>query len=272
MKPTSFAAAAAAVMMLCAAGPHEETFPSTAGETDAAMTPAAWSPFCSKCERERADLKVDLKGEIESHEALKDSSRVLRDGFGYIRIDWVKAALFNAGHYDSTAVRIDGYDATIKSLEYNRLTIDAAKRFQCAFYEEAADGGCDTALSTGWITFLEARSSICEQGFLAKDETAFVLAEWYAYGRVFEQDLAYAFHLVKTYQDSLNAQIAAESNVQQKDYLKKLNNDARALRQFVDRIIHERAKASGHTTQAELDAMHGIGVTFDKSVICPRQA
>lgn len=257
--------------------PHDEAAEvPEAAETDGPMTPAAWSPFCSNCERARDQLKEDLKQEIGAHEAFKRASSVFRNSFGYIRIDWVKTALYNGGYYDEGAVRSDGYDDVIKSLDYNRQTIEAAKEFQCAYYREtpkSAKKDCDTPLTTGWLTFLESRSAICEQGWRGEDETAYILAEWYAYGRVFEQDLGVAHSLLTRYREALAAKIARETRVDQKDFLKRLNNDARALLQFVDRMVQDRVKTAGRPlTGAEIDAIRGTGVTYDIKVICPRDA
>ena len=238
---------------------------------DQPITQAAWSPFCSNCEKEREKLSEALKSQIAEHDALKDAVAVFKESFGYIRIDWVKAALYNGGFYDKLAVRIDGYDLIVKSLEYNRLTIDAVKRFQCQFHEAAADGKCDKSQSTGWITFLESRSAICEQGAKAADQTAYQLAEWYALGRVYEQDLGFAYSLVDRYRANLKAQIAAEPDAVKKEYLLSLDSDAIKLKSFIDRLIHEKAKTE-RLTPAQLAALHGQDIVYDIKVMCPRGA
>jgi hypothetical protein len=268
MKPAAWGAALAACVFASAGAPPE---PPHAPGAEPSMTPADWSPFCSNCERDRRALESDLAEEKAAHEALKDAAAVLRESFGYVRIDWVKAALFNAGFYDETAVTIDGYEDVIRSLDYNRLTIEAVKRFQCAFYDRAPDGGCDTSQATGWITFLEARSAICEQGLKARDQTAYLLAEWYAYGRVFEQDLGFAYWLVSHYRDALDKQIKQTTDAAKKDYLLRLHNDARRLLDFVDRLIHQKAKAE-RLSISETAALHSKDKVYDPKDVCPRGA
>jgi hypothetical protein len=245
-----------------------------------AMT-AGFLGMCSKCETEREELKTKLEEHKARIDILEDDIStaegaldVLSKSFANVSIGWLKVALWHgrsasgAPYYDTAAVNRTGYDKIIGSNSFNAETIRAVKMFQCDYYEKAADGGCNEQRATGWPTFLEARSAICEQGFKATDNTAYILAYWYANNDVFVEDLPLARAITVAYRANLGTQIAEETNQARKDFLVERELEARNLTEVIDDRIDDFVWL---TRKERADMKIKPLDVFSVSDVCPRQ-
>jgi hypothetical protein len=171
---------------------------------DDLLIEAIW-PFCG-CSKEEFDALLaahdDLKKKYQTSERerleLRRSALTGRESLKYIDLLWTKKALLTLGYYKSTGLTWIEHDKVILKPDYDAKTIAAVKVFQCARYEKTSGAGglCDVRRRTGWITFPEARDAICMAGIAATDEMGLLLAEWFAYGRVYNKNLRLAETLV----------------------------------------------------------------------------
>jgi hypothetical protein len=196
------------------------------GEIEPAITPdpegdllieAAW-PFCG-CTRKELEAAIadavrwkrDFERAEEERQELRLAALTGRESLKYVELLWVKKALVTLDYYDSAALRQKGHDKVILAPELDPLTIAAVKKFQCKRYADPGAAGsngkacANNRLATGWMTFPEAREAICRAGIEAEDETALRLAEWFAYGLVFNRNLSLSEALIEKLIENLKA-------------------------------------------------------------------
>jgi hypothetical protein len=229
---------------------HAARNPDSGAREEDLMVEAFW-PFCG-CSREEFDkLKADyatLRSAFEAsehdREDLRRSALTGRESLKYVDLLWTKKALLTLGHYDVAAVRQKGHDKVITTPEYDSLTIDAVKRFQCARYPKSSNKACDTRRTTGWMTFPEARESICLAGISAEDEVALQLAEWFAYGLVYNKHLDLSSTLVDALLENLKAHIQHTQSQQNghfypESYYQDIENRARIFKSKLEGLIDQ---------------------------------
>ena len=239
------------------------------------VTQAALWPFCD-CENEkdkdgksRKDYREALQEKTKEQVATQSRLDGLNESFAEVNLAWVKKSLETLNHYDADEVN-GRRNAIIASGDYNKETIDAAKKFQCGYYPLAIDGECDQTRATGWLTFTEARAAVCNAGYLGTDETSVELAKWYTDNRVFERNTAYANWILNKLQNNLADQVARDP--ENSEIYLEMANRARAQETEVERVILSLATDdNGRISSATLTELRGdnaANLTVDE--ICPR--
>lgn len=167
---------------------------------EAAPSPAA--PAWGRVSRKELLKIIDKqKKEIERLETERETAA---EGFRYVTLDWIKAALFYRGYYQDLDVPPGAVDDLVFSYLGDH-TVRASQRFQCDF--EQRGGACDPRTKTGWLTFIEARDLICRGAYeftlpntarpKADPDLTLLVAEWYMKGRVYNQKPRVAYFLLK---------------------------------------------------------------------------
>ncbi|MEL6506766.1 MAG: hypothetical protein AAFR29_03955 [Pseudomonadota bacterium] len=222
------------------------------------------------CKEKVDPIKALLGEERALTRSLQYSLRTLRESFGYVEINWIKKALFSLDQYNAEDLEEFGPAQTVGGLDYNAATAEAVKNFQCLYYPKASDGTCDQGRTTGWITYPEARAAICTSGYAAKDDTAILLAGWYANGTVFERNLAFANWLVAKLSRNLPQLIQNAEEGPDREFYLAVESDARILQSFINSMVNAEAEIRGLTI-AQRAALRGdVNAALALNEICPR--
>jgi len=226
-------------------------------------------PFCN-CKEKVGVVERALEAEKQKVRALETSLRVLRESVNYIEVTWTKKALYSLGQYDPETLEREGTRNTVGGTEYNEATIEAAKNFQCLYHPRGSDGNCDVAKTTGWLTFPESRSAICTAGYAGADDTAILLAQWYANGTVFERNLAYANWLVAKLQRNLPALIQEAEDESRRSYFLAIESDGRILESFINSMVNAEAEVRDLTPAQKAILKGDPNADLSLAEICPR--
>ncbi|MEO0320344.1 MAG: hypothetical protein AAF199_05560 [Pseudomonadota bacterium] len=116
----------------------------------------------------------------------------------------------------------------------------------------------------------EARAAICTSGYAAKDDTAILLAGWYANGTVFERNLAFANWLVAKLSRNLPQLIQNAEEGPDREFYLAVESDARILQSFINSMVNAEAEIRGLTI-AQRAALRGdVNAALALNEICPR--
>lgn len=153
----------------------------------------------------RKELQEIIKKQEKQIERLEKERAIAEEGFRYVTLDWIKAALFYRGYYQDISVPAGGVDDLVFSY-LGGHTVRASQRFQCDFDRDDSRL-CDPRSKTGWLTFIEARDLICRGAYeftlptttrpKADPDLTLLVAEWYMKGRVYKKDERIAYFLLK---------------------------------------------------------------------------
>lgn len=222
------------------------------------------------CKEKVDPIKALLAQEQATTRSLQSSLRVLRESFQYVELTWAKKALYSLGQYDEDILSREGTAETVSTLDYNEATVEAVKNFQCLYHPKASDGTCDKAKTTGWITYPEARAAICTSGYAGQDDTAILLAGWYANGTVFERNLSHANWLVNKLSKNLPALIQNTQEGPDREFYLAIESDARILQNFINSMVNAEAEIR-ELTNAQRAALRGDpNAILTLAEICPR--
>ncbi|MGF1545363.1 MAG: hypothetical protein ACFB00_12865 [Parvularculaceae bacterium] len=147
-----------------------------------------YAKLWAELDRKHRRAKRDLARREHELAVLKESLR----SSTLVRIDHVKQALFDLGHYDADKNKIigfhgpDGFNKIIRSQSVDDFAVAAAKRFQCASYPPNNPNECEPSRKSGWLTFFQARHALCLAGYKAQGPAARVVADWFARGKVYD--------------------------------------------------------------------------------------
>ncbi|NWG92328.1 MAG: hypothetical protein HXY21_07435 [Parvularculaceae bacterium] len=233
--------------------PHDDDaeLPRPAADDDL-LVDALW-PFCG-CSKEDYDALLALYDDLKKKYAdtererqeLRRSALNGRESLKYVDLLWTKKALLTLGHYKKTGLTWVDHDKVILKPDYDAKTIVAVKAFQCAEYEKTsgAEKLCDVRRETGWITFPEARNAICMAGIAASDEMGLLLAEWFAYGRVYNKNLGLSSALVDALLTNLKKHLNHTTSHQNnhfypESYYQDLESRARIFKGKLDGLIEQ---------------------------------
>ena len=245
--------------------------------TDRSIAPQNVQLFCGACEAEKDDLQFDLEEAESDIKDLEAKIEVMENAYSNVEATWVKRSLRFLGKYDDAEVKkAGGFAKIFENSYYDDVTVKAARRFQCDYYGVVSETLCNRdPRATGWLTFPEARAAICHSGYRAVDDTATLLAGWYAYGRVFEQDLPRAWWLLAKAQKEL-APLINDSEGDEQAFFLTVESNVRQLKSFIDKLIETDVNARDDLTDDEKDALESelygdVNANHSQDEICPRE-